>query len=152
MHQGPGPSVKDSAALERRPETAPGERFPLSPVHLCPSALFRPHCSGEGRGSRASRLIPLVNQTGDLAGPDRCLGTNPRTRPNPRRISDLPIEFRSSGRGFTQDLRAKNQCTAGGHQRVFIEMGHFEARLGPTAPVGGCATRFRAAFDRTARV
>ncbi len=32
---------------------------------------------------------------------------------NPRRISDLPIEFRSSGRGFTQDLRAKNQCTTG---------------------------------------
>src|SRR6266516_1346299 len=71
---------------------------------------------------------------------------------NPRRISDLPIEFRSSGRGFTQDLRAKNQCTAGGHQRVFIEMGHFEAQLGPTAPVGGCATRFRAAFDMTARM
>ncbi len=32
---------------------------------------------------------------------------------NPRRISYLPIEFRSSGRGFTQDLRAKNQCTTG---------------------------------------
>jgi len=32
---------------------------------------------------------------------------------NPRRISDLPIEFPSSGRGFTRDLRAKNQCTLG---------------------------------------
>src|SRR6266566_2042754 len=105
-----------------------------------------------GVGSSGIGPVQSDMKTGDLAGPDRCLGTNPRTRPNPRRISDLPIEFRSSGRGFTQDLRAKNQCTAGGHQRVFIEIGHFEARLGPTAPVGGCATRFRAAFDRTARV
>ena len=65
-----------------------------------------------GAGSSGIGPVRSDMKTGDLAGPDRCLGTNPRTRPNPRRISDLPIEFRSSGRGFTQDLRAKNQCTA----------------------------------------
>ncbi len=32
-----------------------GSRF------ICPSAPFRPHCSGEDRGSRASSLIPLLN-------------------------------------------------------------------------------------------
>jgi len=62
------------------------------------------------RPARAAPPGPWRGKTGDHAGPDRCLGTNSRTRSTPRRISDLPIEFRSSGRGFTQDLRAKNQC------------------------------------------
>ncbi len=65
------------------------------------------------RPARAAPPGPWRGKTGDHAGPDRCLGTNSRTRSTPRRISDLPIEFRSSGRGFTQDLRAKNQRTAG---------------------------------------
>src|SRR6266536_2993656 len=37
----------------------------------------------------------------------------------------------------------------GDTRRAFTEMGHFEAQLGPAASVGGCATRFRAAFDMT---
>src|SRR6266516_5140266 len=52
-------------------------------------------------------------KTGDLAGPDRCLGTNSRTRPTSRTISDLPIEFRSSGRRFTQDLGGKISALRG---------------------------------------
>jgi hypothetical protein len=35
-------------------------------------------------------------------------GTNSRTRSTPRRISTLPIEFRSSGRGFTRSAREKS--------------------------------------------
>src|SRR6266496_2623039 len=53
---------------------------------------------------------------------DRRPGTNSRTRSTPRSISDLPIEFRSSGRGFTQDLRAKNQRTARDTRRAFTEI------------------------------
>src|SRR6266567_3442826 len=52
---------------------------------------------------------------------------------NPRRISDLPIEFRSSGWGFTQDLRAKNQCTTGDTNGSSLRWGHFEAQLGPAS-------------------
>ncbi len=44
----------------------------------------------------AKELVALDMKTGDLAGPGPASGTNSRTRSTPRRISDLPIEFRSS--------------------------------------------------------
>src|SRR6266516_3288290 len=58
---------------------------------------------------------------------------------NPRRISYLPIEFRSSGRGFTQDLRAKNQCTTGDTNGSSLrwDISRHSSDLHPHASTGG---------------
>ena len=96
----------------RRTARRRASRWPLGDRRSRRVRLAR--CAGDRRAPVAVIIEPKRQETGDLAGPDRCLGTNSRTRSTPRRISDLPIEFRSSGRGFTQNLRAKHQRTAGG--------------------------------------
>src|SRR6266566_520105 len=46
-----------------------------------------------GAGSVPPAPSETTMKTGDLAGPDRCLGTNPRTRPTPAGYRTFPSNF-----------------------------------------------------------
>src|SRR2546422_7764431 len=81
-----------------------------------------------GVGSSGIGPVRSDMKTGDLAGPDRRLGTNSRTRSTPAGYRTFLLNFARPDGIYPGSAREKS-VHYGGHQRVFIEMGHFEAQL-----------------------
>ncbi len=100
-----------------------------------------PRCGKRGRSSGIGSVRSDM-KLGDHAGPDRCLGQTLGHDQPPAGYRTVLLNFARPNGIYPGSAREKSVPS--------IEMGHFEAQLGAAASVGGCATRFRAAFDRTA--
>src|SRR5437867_5941812 len=57
-----------------------------------------------GVGSSGIGPVRSDMKTGDLAGPDRCLGTNSRTRPNPRARKISALRGDTNGSSLRWDI------------------------------------------------
>src|SRR6266571_599055 len=89
-----------------------------------------------GVGSSGIGPVRSDMKTGDLAGPDRRLGTNFRTRSTPAGYRTFLLNFARPDGDLPRICARKISALRGDTRRVFIEMGHFEARFGSACRTG----------------